>query len=84
MDLACSFYGGGGEIVDFCGGESTRNRTRPIEDDEEQAHRVMPVVEGLARQGVGASKRVALLWARPMSQTQAGIVMTCRLRDDLT
>jgi dihydropteroate synthase len=34
-----------------CRGESTRPGSRPIEADEE-LHRVLPVVEGLARQGV--------------------------------
>jgi len=50
IDDGLRFVAEGADIVDV-GGESTRPGSRPIEADEE-LHRVLPVVEGLARQGV--------------------------------
>jgi dihydropteroate synthase len=47
------FVSEGADIVDV-GGESTRPGSRPIEADEE-LQRVLPVVEGLAKQGVVVS-----------------------------
>jgi dihydropteroate synthase len=50
IDDGLRFISEGADIVDV-GGESTRPGSRPI-DAEEELHRVLSVVEGLARRGV--------------------------------